>query len=64
MIRICSKGIFVSRDTPEGLQTSLNNLETHCSKWNIHVNVGKTKTMIFRKGGQLRQSERFTYAGL
>lgn len=49
-------------DTPEGLQASLNNLETYCIKWNLHVNIGKTKVMVFRKGGQLRQNETFTYA--
>ena len=50
-------------DIPEGLQTSLNNLETYCSKWNIHVNVDQTKIVVFRKGVQLCQNEKFTYAG-
>ena len=49
-------------DTPEGLQSSLDNLESYCTKWNHHVNIDKTKIMIFR-GGNLRQNERFTYAG-
>ena len=34
----------------DGLQSSLNNLESYCLKWNLKVNVDKTK-IVFRKGG-------------
>ena len=33
------------------LHTLLDQLEMYCSKWNLMVNVDKTKVMIFRKGG-------------
>ena len=32
-------------------------------KWNLQVNIDKTKIMVFRKGGIIRQNETFTYAG-
>ena len=50
-------------DTPEGLQSSIDGLETYCKKWNLQVNIDKTKIMAFRKGGIIRQNEMFTYAG-
>lgn len=50
-------------ETVEGLQTSLDSLESYCKKWNLQVNINKTKIMVFRKGGNLRQNEKWTYAG-
>ena len=37
----------------EGLQESLNVLESYCSRWKLTVNTDKTKVMVFRKGGIL-----------
>ena len=37
------------------------NFETYCKKWNLTVNVDKTKIVVFRKGGILAQNERWTY---
>ena len=50
-------------ESVEGLQTSLDSLESYCKKWNLQVNISKTKIMVFRKGGNLRQNEKWTYAG-
>ena len=36
-------------ETKEGLQESLNNVQTYCSRWNLTVNVQKTKRAVFRK---------------
>ena len=44
-------------ETREGLQMSLIQLEEYCLKWNLYVNVEKTKIMIFRKGGVLNKLE-------
>ena len=35
----------------DGLQSSLNNLESYCRRWDLKVNVDKTKVVVFRKGG-------------
>ena len=48
-------------ETREGLQKSLDNLEIYCNKWNLTVNVDKTKVMVFHKGGILAQNEHWTY---
>ena len=50
-------------DTIEGLQSSLNNLESYCNKWNLEVNVDKTKIVVFRKAGILNRREVWTYGG-
>ena len=41
-------------ETREGLQNELNNLESYCKKWNLTVNVDKTKIVVFKKGGWIR----------
>lgn len=51
-------------ETPEGLQSSLNELQNYCETWNLTVNVSKTKIMVFRKGGILSQRERWFYSGI
>ena len=50
-------------DTIEGLQSSLNNLESYCNKWNLEVNVDKTKIVVFRKAGILNRRDVWTYGG-
>ena len=50
-------------ETKEGLQTSLDNFEQYCKKWNLTVNTDKTKIMVFRKGGRLQADERWTIGG-
>ena len=48
-------------ETPEGLQKSLDNFEIYCQKWNLTVNVDKTKIVVFRKAGHLAHNESWTY---
>ena len=50
-------------ETPEGLQKSLDNFEIYCKKWNLTVNVEKTKVVVFRKGGILARNEIWSYNG-
>ena len=50
-------------DSIDGLQSSLINLESYCHKWNLKVNVGKTKIVVFQKGGNLSRNEKWTYSG-
>ena len=50
-------------DSIDGLQSSLNNLESYCLKWNLNVNVDKTKIVVFRNGGVLGINEKWTYGG-
>ena len=50
-------------DNVIGLQRLLNCLEQFCSKWGLAVNLNKTKIVVFRNGGYLRQSEEWFYKG-
>ncbi len=47
-------------ESAEGLQSSMNNLFEYCTKWNITVNVEKTKIVIFHKG-RLKKGYRWVY---
>ena len=37
-------------ETKDGLQDLLKELENYCKRWNLTVDIDKTKVMIFRKG--------------
>lgn len=50
-------------DSVDGLQSCLNSLESYCLKWNLTVNVDKTKIVVYRKGGNLSRNEKWTYCG-
>lgn len=49
--------------TPADLQNSLELLYEYCYKWGLSVNIPKTKIMVFRKRGPLRQDEKWFYNG-
>ena len=38
-------------DTPDNLQQMLDALKLYCAKWRMHVNVKKTKIVVFNKMG-------------
>ena len=48
----------------DDLQRSLNLLEKYCDKWGLTVNTEKTKIMVFRNKGGLRNNEIWTYKGM
>jgi exonuclease III len=54
--------ILFSRSST-GLQNALNNLDEYCNKWGLHVNLTKTKVIIFNKGGHLIKKFSFTFQG-
>ena len=39
------------------VQKLLNTLSEFCNKWGLKVNMSKTKSMIFRNGGIIKQHE-------
>ena len=41
----------------------MDNLETYCRIWGLRVNTNKTKIIVFRKGGNLKTNDRWTYCG-
>lgn len=45
------------------MQRKIDQLESFCTKWKMNVNLSKTKMMVFRNGGILKQSEKWRYQG-
>ena len=43
-------------ENADDLQRNLNVLHEYCQKWKLTVNTMKTKVMVFRKGGRLRNN--------
>ena len=43
--------IVIFSETANGLQSCLNALSEYCTKWQLTVNLDKTKIIIFNKGG-------------
>ena len=43
--------VLFSESAP-GLQNCLNKLNTYMKKWNLKVNINKTKVVVFNKGGK------------
>ena len=53
--------IVLLSNSAVGLQNLLNKLEQFCDRWNLVVNVQKTKIMIFNKTGRLMKHMPFIY---
>ena len=45
-------------DTPVDLQRRLNCLENYCEKWNMTVNMDKSKIIVLKNGGNLSKNEK------
>jgi len=50
-------------DTVIRLQRLLNQLDSFCSKWGLNVNLEKSKIIVFRNGGKVRDNEKWFYRG-
>ena len=48
-------------NSPVDLQCSLDRLYQYCSEWGLTVNIFKTKIVVFRKRGNIRPEESWTY---
>ena len=50
-------------DSIIGLQRLLNKLELYCDRWNMSVNLDKSKVVVFKGGGHLSKNEKWSYGG-
>lgn len=48
-------------DDPQVLQRMINRLERYCGLWNLRVNLGKSKIMVFQRGGKRGKYEKWKY---
>lgn len=46
-----------------GLQSLLDQLTYYCSTWKLHINVDKSNIVVFRKGGRVKESEKWYIYG-
>ncbi|XP_062577027.1 uncharacterized protein LOC134238927 [Saccostrea cucullata] len=53
--------MVIFAESPEGLQKMLNTLYNYTEEWSLSVNVTKTKIVVFRNGGKLRNNESWFY---
>lgn len=50
-------------ETIESLQLMINRLDDYLERWNLKINLEKSKIVIFRNGGRLAKKERWFYRG-
>ena len=55
--------VTLLNDTIGRVQTQLNVLQSFSNKFGLKVNINKTKLMVFRNGGPLRQNEKLYFDG-
>jgi hypothetical protein len=61
ILMLFADDIAVFGKTPHELQTNLVKLKMYCDRWGLEVNTAKTKVMVFRKRGGLKDGETWTY---
>ena len=57
---LCADDLTICARDLVHLQEAMNRLHTYCTGNELAVNVGKTKTVKFRRGGPLRKSDILT----
>ena len=57
-ILLFADDIALLSDTIVGLQNQLDVLARSCARLDLHVNLDKSNTVIFRKGGYIAKREK------
>ena len=63
MILLFADDMILLSETVIGLQTQLNSQFSAASRLQLKVNMNKSNTVVFRKGGYLGARERWIYDG-
>ena len=63
IILLFADDMVIFGKTPEELQVNLDRLYDYCNTWGLEVDINKTKTMVFRKRGELKNNERWIFNG-
>ena len=63
IILLFADDMVIFGKTPEELQVNIDRLYDYCNTWGLEVNINKTKTMVFRKRGGLKNNERWIFNG-
>jgi hypothetical protein len=61
----CADDMILFSESTKGLQDMLDTLllYTWTCQWSLTVNIAKTKIMVFRNGGFVREEEKWYYGG-
>jgi len=62
-ILLYADDIVIITDHPLSLQYNINIIERYCERWNLELNLQKSKIMVFRKGGRLSAREKWHFRG-
>ena len=55
--------IVILAKSPSELQNKLNKLKDYCELYDLKVNCEKTKIVVFRKRGKIKENEKWWYGG-
>lgn len=62
-ILLYADDMVILAETVDSLQLMINRLSEYCKKWNLQVNLEKTKIMVFKNGGKLARREKWHLRG-
>jgi hypothetical protein len=62
-ILLYADDVVLIAPTAASLQIMINNLEKYCDLWNLQLNLNKSKILVFRNGGKLKDNDRWVYKG-
>lgn len=60
-ILLYADDIVIFAETVEALQLMINKIVNYFETWNMHINLDKSKIMIFSGGGKIARNERWFY---
>ena len=63
ILMLFADDMVILGNTIADLQHGLDLLHTYCTRWGIQVNTDKTKILVFRKRGRLKDNGVWTYDG-
>lgn len=55
--------IVLLAEEPEVMSSMIEKLDSYCQLWNMHINLSKSKMMVFRNGGRLGRHENWKFRG-
>ena len=63
MLLMYADDLTPGSDTVCTLQKLINTLDLYYAKWGLSLNMNKTKIIVFRNGGKIKQNEKWYYRG-
>lgn len=58
-ILLYADDLVIFAETPESLQLMINRIKDYCEKWNLTINLEKSKIMVFKKSTKMAKNEKW-----